>query len=173
MSDQPPRDGDAIHEQGQHDQQGQYGQQSGSDEPSPWHAHGGDGQQTPPDQSGNSASHQYGQAGYVQSQQNSDGFARQGGHQQGYYAPHQQSGGINTSAIVLTVVSALSCLVGIFPAGLPGLVLGIIALIKQSSDLPRSHKFSKIGWIVWSSITAISIIAFITWVGSGNFNYGG
>ncbi|XAS75716.1 hypothetical protein V3G39_13790 [Dermatophilaceae bacterium Sec6.4] len=88
-------------------------------------------------------------------------------------ASQQQSGSRNTSAIVLTVVSALSCLVGIFPAGLPGLVLGIIALSKQSSDLPRSRKFSKIGWIVWSSITVISIIAFVVWVASGNFNYGG
>lgn len=89
--------------------------------------------------------------------------------QQYYDAPRQHAGGTNTSAVVLTVVSALSCLVGIFPAGIPGLVLGIIALTKQRNDLPRSHKFSKIGWIVWSVVTVISIIAFVAWVASGNF----
>lgn len=55
---------------------------------------------------------------------------------------------------------------GIFPAGIPGLVLGIIALTKQRNDLPRSHELSRIGWIVWSVITVISII---TWVDSGKF----
>ena len=93
--------------------------------------------------------------------------------QHGNYAPQRQPGGRNTSAIVLTVVSALSCLVGIFPAGLSGLVLGIVALTKQRDDLPASHRFSRIGWIVWSSITLISITAFVAWVASGNFSFGG
>ncbi|MEO7000092.1 MAG: hypothetical protein ABI112_18605, partial [Terracoccus sp.] len=50
-----------------------------------------------------------------------------------------------------------------------GLVLGIIALTKQSKDMPRSRKFSKIGWIVWSVMTVVLIIAFIAWIASGNF----
>ena len=156
MGDQPPRDGlpDSVHGLGRD------GQQDGSEGAIPLDEWGGNG-----------AAHRFLNGGDDQSQSNSRSFTQPGYDQQGCYA--QESGGTNNSAIVLTVVSALSCLLFVLPAGLPGLVLGILALSKQRTDLRRSHRISKIGWIVWSSITVISIIGLIVWVASGNFNYGG
>lgn len=102
-------------------------------------------------------------------------YSQQGGYQQGYpqqtytqpgyYAQQpQQPGGTNVSAIVLTVLSGLSCVTGFLLAGVPGLVLGIIALTKQGNDMAGSRKFSKIGWIVWAVLAVISVILVIIFI---------
>jgi F0F1-type ATP synthase membrane subunit c/vacuolar-type H+-ATPase subunit K len=66
----------------------------------------------------------------------------------------------NTSGIVLTIlsgVSVLSC--NLLAIG--SLVLGIMSLNKNATDPEASHRLSRIGWIVFASVWALGIIAFI------------
>lgn len=86
-----------------------------------------------------------------------------------YQTPQQ-----NVSAIVLTIVSALltvSCyfsLVGIVP-----LVIAIIALTKQGTDITGSRRLSRIGWIVlgvlallFVAVAAALVIGLSVWPGT-------
>ena len=84
----------------------------------------------------------------------------------------------NTSAILLTVLSALS-LCNIVAIG--SLVLGIVALTKTSADPEGSHRLTKIGWIVFAVGWAVAIVGIVGLVvlgvvagdgGSSNFNSG-
>ena len=84
----------------------------------------------------------------------------------------------NTSAILLTVLSALS-LCNIVAIG--SLVLGIVALTKTSTDPEGSHRLTKIGWIVFAVGWAVVIVGFVGLIvlgvvagngGSSNFNSG-
>jgi hypothetical protein len=59
----------------------------------------------------------------------------------------------NTSAIVLTVLSGISCFVGNILA-IGSLILGIVALNKNATDHESSRHLTKIGWIVFA----------VTWV---------
>jgi len=71
----------------------------------------------------------------------------------------------NTSALVLTIISALltfSCYFTL--AGLPSLILGIMALTKQNTDFEGSRRLSKIGWIVMAVVSALTILAIILFV---------
>jgi hypothetical protein len=83
--------------------------------------------------------HQYGQP---QVQQYGQPPAPAYGQPYGTGAPSQT----NASAIVLTILSVLSiCLV----VPIASLVLGIIALTKNSTDPEGSRRMTKIGWIVF------------------------
>jgi hypothetical protein len=83
---------------------------------------------------------------------------------QQYPAYGQQSYGIgppveaNTSAIVLTILSALS-LCNFLTVG--SLVLGIVALTKNSTDPEGSRRLAKIGWIVFAVVWALVIVGII------------
>lgn len=80
---------------------------------------------------------------------------------QAYYqsAPPQS----NTSALVLTIVSAIGTLSCCLP--LPALILGIVALTKQTSEPQRSAQLAKYGWITFGAMIALAVIAFIAFIG--------
>ena len=61
----------------------------------------------------------------------------------------------NTSAIILTILSALS-LCNFLTVG--SLVIGIIALSKNSTDPEGSRRLTKIGWIVFAVVWALVIV---------------
>jgi len=63
----------------------------------------------------------------------------------------------NTSAIILTIVSALTTLSTCF-IGIPSLVLGIMALTSNSTDPQGSRKKSRTGWIVLAINAGIVIV---------------
>lgn len=76
-----------------------------------------------------------------------------------YGAPAPQ----NTSALVLTILSGIvtvsCCIPGIAP-----LILGIMALTKQSTDPEASRRLSRWGWIAFAigmALVVIGVIAFI------------
>lgn len=64
----------------------------------------------------------------------------------------------NGSAIALTIVSALS-LCNIFAAA--PLIMGIIALTRNSTDPEASRRLTKIGWIVFAAIWALSLLLLV------------
>ncbi len=66
----------------------------------------------------------------------------------------------NTSAIVLTVVSGISLFVGNVLA-IASLVLGIVALTKNTADHDGSRRLTKIGWIVFAVSWAVGILVVI------------
>jgi hypothetical protein len=75
------------------------------------------------------------------------------------YGQQSYSTGVSTqpngSAIALTIVSALS-LCNILSAA--PLIMGIIALTKNSTDPQASRRLTKIGWIVFAAIWALTIL---------------
>lgn len=69
----------------------------------------------------------------------------------------------NTSALVLTIVSAIGTLSCCLP--LPALILGIMALTKQTSEPERSAQLAKYGWITFGVMVGLAVIAFIAFMG--------
>ena len=64
----------------------------------------------------------------------------------------------NTSAIILTILSVLS-LGNFLTVG--SLVIGIIALSKNSTDPEGSRRLTKIGWVVFAVVWALVIVVVI------------
>jgi hypothetical protein len=73
------------------------------------------------------------------------------------YATGQQTEA-NGSAIVLTILSGVSILVGNILA-IGSLIMGIVALTKNNTDHEGSRKLTKIGWIVFAVTWAVAILA--------------
>lgn len=73
-------------------------------------------------------------------------------------SPYATGAPTNTSAIILTILSALS-LWNILAAA--PLVLGIIALTKNSTDPEGSRRFTKIGWITFVAVWVLVIVVFV------------
>ena len=71
--------------------------------------------------------------------------------------PHTEP---NASAIVLTILSGLS-LVFCNILAVASLVVGIIALGKNSTDPARSRRLTKIGWIVFAGAWALAILGLV------------
>lgn len=68
----------------------------------------------------------------------------------------------NTSAIVLIVLSSLTLLTGYCCyIGIPGLVLGILGIVKQSTDPEGAAKLTKIGWITFAALTLVTMIVVV------------
>lgn len=66
----------------------------------------------------------------------------------------------NTSAIVLVIISSLALVTGYCCyIGIPGLVLGILGITKQSSDPEGAARLTKIGWITVAVLTALTVVA--------------
>jgi hypothetical protein len=63
----------------------------------------------------------------------------------------------NTSAIVLTVLSGISFFVGNILA-IGSLILGIVALTRNTTDHDGSLRMTKIGWIVFAVTWAVAIL---------------
>jgi len=87
----------------------------------------------------------------------------------------------NTSAIVLTIVSAVSMLGSAFFVGVPSLIFGIMALTSNNTDPVGSRRKSKIGWIVYAvniALIALAVVALVAIIfissdsGSSDFNSG-
>jgi hypothetical protein len=72
------------------------------------------------------------------------------------YATGQQSE-TNGSAIILTVVSGVSILVGNFLA-IASLIMGIVALTKNTTDHEGSRRLTKTGWIVFAVVWVIGVL---------------
>ncbi len=85
------------------------------------------------------------------------GFGAAGyGSTPGYGAPSSPT---PTSAIVLVVISALATLSCYFSlAGIPALVLGIIALTRNAQDPEGARRMAKIGWIVLGAVSAVILV---------------
>lgn len=71
----------------------------------------------------------------------------------------------NTSALVLTIVGAIGTVTCCLP--LPALILGIIALTKQSTDPENSAKLAKYGWITFGAMVALAMVAFVAVIAFG------
>jgi hypothetical protein len=101
----------------------------------------------------------YGQAGAPQ---------YPGGPQYPGYGQQSYSTGSTTqtngSAIALTIVSALS-LCNFFCAA--PLIMGIIALTRNSTDPEASRRLTKIGWIVFAVIWALTLLVLVGGIALG------
>lgn len=71
----------------------------------------------------------------------------------------------NTSALVLTIVSAIGTVSCCLP--LPALILGIIALTKQTTDPENSAKLAKYGWITFGAMVTLAVVAFVAIIAVG------
>lgn len=69
----------------------------------------------------------------------------------------------NTSALVLTIVSAIGTLSCCLP--LPALILGIMALTKQTNEPEQSAKLARYGWITFGAMVALAVVAFVVFMG--------
>jgi len=66
----------------------------------------------------------------------------------------------NASAIVLTVLSGVS-VVSCNILAIASLVLGIVALTKNTTDHEGSRRLTKIGWIVFAAVWGVAILVFV------------
>ncbi|HET6967771.1 MAG TPA: hypothetical protein VFI44_05815 [Ornithinibacter sp.] len=148
-----------------------YGQQAGyGDQPAPT-----SGQQPPP---------AYGQPPYAQPPYAQEGYgqpphAPQGyGQQVGGYPPapyaapgtYGQPPRTNGSALTLTIISGIttvSCC--LFTA--PALILGIVALTKQSTDPEGSSRMTRYGWTAFAVAIALGLVAIGIFVALGVGGY--
>lgn len=69
----------------------------------------------------------------------------------------------NTSALILTIVSAIGTLSCCLP--LPALILGIVALTKQTTEPERSAQLAKYGWVTFGVMVGLAVIAFVAFIG--------
>jgi len=86
------------------------------------------------------------------------------------YGPPPQNG----SALALTIVSAIATLMCCL-FSLPALVLGIVALSKQSSDPQGSARLARWGWFALAGGAALAVIAvviFFVIAAAGGFDGG-
>jgi hypothetical protein len=71
-------------------------------------------------------------------------------------APTARTSTTPLSAIALLIVSTLTlftCL--LTPAGIIGMIFGVIALILSSASYDRGRQMSIIGWVVFGSVTGL------------------
>lgn len=164
--DQPPS-GDDPQSYGQ----GGYGQggygQSSYGQPGPYDQPGAYGQYGAPGQSAygqqpygqDSYGQHYGQGAY-----GAGGYGApppQGQPYGGYGTPYRSTPPTNTSAIVLTVLSALSLLSCANIFIIPALVLGILGLTRNNTQPQDARSKTKLGWILFAVAWAIIIIGAI------------
>jgi hypothetical protein len=63
---------------------------------------------------------------------------------------------------VLVVVSGIAALTCYFSlAGIPSLVMGIIALTKNNTDPEGARRLARIGWITFGVISAVIILIIV------------
>ena len=111
-------------------------------------------------------SNPYGQPGYVQQPYGSTayGHAPYGvppgpyGSPPGPYAPYGAPPAKNTSAVVLTVLSGIATVLCCL-FGLPSLILGIVALSRQTTDPQGSARMTRYGWITFGVFLALAVVA--------------
>jgi hypothetical protein len=89
-----------------------------------------------------------------------------------YAAPgtHGQPPRTNRNALVLTVISAITT-VSCCLLTAPALILGIVALTRQSTDPESSARMTRYGWIAFAVAAALGVVAagFFLLLGLGTF----
>ncbi|HEY6795395.1 MAG TPA: hypothetical protein VI248_12025 [Kineosporiaceae bacterium] len=85
----------------------------------------------------------------------------------GPYAPYvaQPTAPVSASTVVLTIIAGLltvSCYFSL--AGIPALVLAIIALTRNATDPTGARRLTRIGWIVLGSVFALIVIAIVVFI---------
>jgi hypothetical protein len=72
------------------------------------------------------------------------------------YGPPPQT---NASALVLTIISGILTVSCYFTlVGIPSLIIGIIALTKQNTDIEGSRRLSRIGWITFAIVGVLYVL---------------
>jgi len=108
----------------------------------------------------------YGQQPSAYGQQPSP-YGQQPGPQYPAYGQQTYSTGqqaeTNSSAIVLTILSGVSIFCGNVLA-LGSLIMGIVALTKNTTDPQGSRGLTKIGWIIFAVTWAVAILAVIGFI---------
>jgi len=83
--------------------------------------------------------------------------------------PHNET---NTSALVLTIVSAIIMFSTCFTIGIPSLIFGIMGLTSNKTDPEGSRKKAKTGWIIFAVnvgvVVLLAIVGFGLLVATGN-----
>jgi hypothetical protein len=79
-------------------------------------------------------------------------------------APYGAPPGKNTSAIVLTVISAVTLLACCNLLAVPSLVLGIIGLNKAGTDPQGSARVTRAGWITFAVTAGLVVIGWVVFV---------
>ena len=75
------------------------------------------------------------------------------------YAPPRPMG---ASVIVLVILSAIMTMSGYCCwVGIPSLVMGIVAMTKNSSDPEGADRLTRYGWITFAALFAIGLLAVI------------
>ena len=76
-------------------------------------------------------------------------------------APYGAPPARNTSAIVLTVVSAVTLVLCCNVLAIPSLILGILGLTKAGADPQGSARMAKAGWITFGITMALAVIGWL------------
>jgi hypothetical protein len=79
-------------------------------------------------------------------------------------APYGAPPAKNTSAIVLTVLSAVTLLTCCNVLAIPALVLGIIGLNKATTDPLGAARMTKAGWITFGVSLALTVIGWVVFI---------
>ena len=78
------------------------------------------------------------------------------------YGGGATDGGLPTSTVVLLVVSGLGVLTGFATlAGVPALIIAIVAATSASTDRERAERLTRTGWIVFVAIIAASVLLLV------------
>lgn len=76
------------------------------------------------------------------------------------YSPYPPSRPMNTSALILVIISAmmvLTCYCA--PAAIVPLILGILGLTKNESEPSSAASYAKWGWVILAVLTVLSVVA--------------
>jgi len=76
-------------------------------------------------------------------------------------APYGAPPARNTSAIVLTVVSAVTLVACCNVLAIPSLILGILGLTKAGADPQGSARLARAGWITFAITMALAVIGWL------------
>ncbi|WP_299039758.1 hypothetical protein [uncultured Pseudokineococcus sp.] len=83
-------------------------------------------------------------------------------HEDRYGGGATSSAGLPTSTVVLLVVSGLGVFTGFATlAGVPALILGIVAATSAATDRERAERLTRTGWIVFVAIIAASLLLLV------------
>lgn len=81
------------------------------------------------------------------------------------YAPQRPMG---ASVVVLVIFSAIMTMSGYCCwIGIPSLVMGIVAMTKNSSDPEGADRLTRYGWITFAALFAIGLLAVIGFITIG------
>jgi hypothetical protein len=88
-------------------------------------------------------------------------------------APYGAPPAKNTSAIVLTVISAVTLVACCNVLAIPSLILGILGLTKAATDPQGSARMTKAGWITFGVTMALAVVGWVVFfalAASGSFD---